>query len=858
MSQTKTAAPTGIKAIAETTLPSNHNAAVTFLNMLAPDGDVTFQTFDDNADIRDGDKARVIHAELGDYVRSMDELAILNQRGAGVFVTVNKTDGKGRKAENMLAVRALFADFDTVDDDRPAMLAKCTLPPSILVESSPGKHHAYWLVADFPVGQFTDAQKIVIAFFGSDNIHDLPRVMRLPGFTHRKVKGGVASPPFTTKVIGGAGKRYSYTVIRAWLASIQPVPTSRSNLEGVAVPVSQHGSDRFAESALERALGAVMGAAEGGRNNVLFKEACGLYGFVLASRLPKDQVSDRLTQAAQSCGLSDGEIRSTLKNAFKRASPRYDGMPTDRMVTAEIIGPNPPNVPLLPLRPIPEPYPIDALPPLMRDAAMAIAHHVQAPIALAAQCVIGAAAYFAQSRVNAPHLGNLDGMPCSLFMLTLADSGDRKTDCRRLAFKVIDDAEKKAMQKHNVCMAEIKKGEGGKGTRPEDYQKSNPLPADPRTQYSDASFERIVGDFITGRSAAVWDTDEGGQVLGGHSLKGDSRAAILGGLVKLFDIGTADRTRAVGNQQGSGIAYNRRLTLHLLAQEVTVKSSLKDPLLRGQGFLPRFLFMRIESIAGSRFQTLERLDDKPDADPQLLAYWGRCADIQATPAAIDPHTHEVIARPLQMTPDATKEWIATYNIWEAKQAELGEFEELRPFAGRAGELARRVAAVFAFFNGSQQIDADCMQGALAVVGHSLNEWARYSRSVRIDPVLEEANFFMSWLRDPTRAQDWQVFDKDRFGKSGPNKLRSAAKRDPVLEFLSRRGDLISSDGKEYRLAPEESADSAESTSFSGLQTEDRLRKSEEDLLVSQKVTASSTFSLRSMYERLKMTFGNLR
>ncbi len=36
------------------------------------------------------------------------------------------------------------------------------------------------------------------------------------------------------------------------------------------------------------------------------------------------------------------------------------------------------------------PYPIHALPPLARDAVIAIAEHVQAPIAMTAQCVIGA------------------------------------------------------------------------------------------------------------------------------------------------------------------------------------------------------------------------------------------------------------------------------------------------------------------------------------------------------------------------------------------------------------------------------------------------------------------------------------
>jgi hypothetical protein len=36
----------------------------------------------------------------------------LNREGAGVFVTVNETDLKGRTAKNITSVRAVFVDLD--------------------------------------------------------------------------------------------------------------------------------------------------------------------------------------------------------------------------------------------------------------------------------------------------------------------------------------------------------------------------------------------------------------------------------------------------------------------------------------------------------------------------------------------------------------------------------------------------------------------------------------------------------------------------------------------------------------------------------------------------------------------------
>jgi len=70
---------------------------------------------------------------------------------------------------------------------------------------------------------------------------------------------------------------------------------------------------------------------------------------------------------------------------------------------------------------------------------------------------------------------------------------------------------------------------GLKGKARDEFLAAHPMPPDPKTQYSDATFEPLAGDFIRGMPAASWDTDEGGQMLGGSSLKADTVAATLGG-----------------------------------------------------------------------------------------------------------------------------------------------------------------------------------------------------------------------------------------------------------------------------------------------------------------------------------------
>lgn len=177
-----------------------------FLEVMAQGERVTFQTFDDTPAKRPK-LARTLHGTLDEHATLLGEL---NAKGAGVFVTVNATDGGGRKRENVTRVRALFADFDDPAPDTRERLRADDLPPSIIVESSPGKLHAYWQADGLELTEFTALQKRVATAWGSDpSVNDLPRVLRLPGFLHNK------GEPQPVRLIETSGKRYGAEELRA-------------------------------------------------------------------------------------------------------------------------------------------------------------------------------------------------------------------------------------------------------------------------------------------------------------------------------------------------------------------------------------------------------------------------------------------------------------------------------------------------------------------------------------------------------------------------------------------------------------------------------------------------------------------
>ena len=151
-----------------------------FLSALAGTGRITFQTFDDTA-AKKKQLSKILHGSMDQHDAKLRQL---NRQGAGVFAMVNHGDGKGRRKENVQSVRALFVDLDGAPLE-PVMRAP--IQPQITVESSPGRFHAYWLVNDVPLADFTHFQSHLAQMFDADPaVKDLPRVMRLPGFYHHK------------------------------------------------------------------------------------------------------------------------------------------------------------------------------------------------------------------------------------------------------------------------------------------------------------------------------------------------------------------------------------------------------------------------------------------------------------------------------------------------------------------------------------------------------------------------------------------------------------------------------------------------------------------------------------------------
>jgi hypothetical protein len=196
--------------------PAQH--ARVFLSLLVPNANATpfhFRTFDD---LKSRKLGHLSQNFLGRLELCEADLRKHNAGGAGVFVVINEG---GQSDAEITQVRAVMADTDGA----PLEPIVDALTPHIVVSSSPGNWHVYWLVDhDFPLDCFRPVQKAIAKKFGTDPVICNPsRVMRIPGFAHRK---GV---PYDVHLMEARPKlpRYSHAEIVAGLRLYEDADVSR-------------------------------------------------------------------------------------------------------------------------------------------------------------------------------------------------------------------------------------------------------------------------------------------------------------------------------------------------------------------------------------------------------------------------------------------------------------------------------------------------------------------------------------------------------------------------------------------------------------------------------------------------------
>ncbi len=183
-------------APAETPADLEH-PTITFLRALDPSPTARFNvaTFTDvpkNSQKPNPDKLARRYADqtLLDVVRLLPKLEHANQRGAGIFGTVNQCKGNRSKA-NVVKIRGCHADLDGVSAAQLQAIRAILLPTMEVETSSPLRCHCYWLLNPKEALALETAEAInkSLVTLGADKAAtDASRLLRLPGFKHMKYR----------------------------------------------------------------------------------------------------------------------------------------------------------------------------------------------------------------------------------------------------------------------------------------------------------------------------------------------------------------------------------------------------------------------------------------------------------------------------------------------------------------------------------------------------------------------------------------------------------------------------------------------------------------------------------------------
>lgn len=445
-----------------------------------------------------------------------------------------------------------------------------------------------------------------------------------------------------------------------------------------------------------------------------------------------------------------------------------------------------------------KPYPVDALGDLIGAAVKGAAECIQAPLELCAQSALANVSLAVQGHANValPFAGGKPS-PVSLFLLSVAESGDRKSSVDKAlggaAVEAFEEARSEevrnernayhnAKEAHELARDQMKSKARKEGLSPLDTARAldglGSPPAEPMSAtltFSDPTIEGLHKQFSKGQPSAALFSTEGGAFVGGVGMSPDNALKTGALLSELWDGAPIKRLRAL---DGEATMRNRRLCFHLMMQPGAAHAWLSNPVLRDQGLFSRLLVCAPKSLAGTR---LYRETD-PAHIRAVKAFSAHIGDLLEHPLPLNPdRPGELQPRSLALKADATALFHEFSDAIERQIGPGGPLESVKGLACKTPEHAGRIAAVLALGDDlkADAIDRPLMARGIKLAQWYLNEALRLMDAEAFPADLLNAERVLSWLQE----REEQAFSLPCLYMKGPRCVRhkeTAAKAVAVL------------------------------------------------------------------------------
>lgn len=436
------------------------------------------------------------------------------------------------------------------------------------------------------------------------------------------------------------------------------------------------------------------------------------------------------------------------------------------------------------------PYPVEALPEGLRGAIVEAQSFIKAPMAMVAGSVLAALSTSAQAHIDVRRNKKLHG-PASLFLLTIADSGERKSTCDGVFSSPIAAYEykerisnKPIIKKHNAdadiwraerdgLLAAIKnqaRDTEKKGGKPlsalkeklREHEESEPeRPLEPVLLLEDETQESLIKGLGKGWPTVGILSSEGGTVFGSHAMGKDSITRALATYNVLWD----GKPLRVGRKTTDSFTVeNARLTMAVQIQESVLRDFIikSGSLARGSGFFARFLVAWPGSTQGTR-----EYSEPPKDTPSLNLYHKRIEEILSNNQSIIDDK-KINPKMLSFATEAKEYWVDFFNLIEEQLSAGGEFCETKDVASKTADNAVRLAGLFQIYKGdADEIDIESIKSGCDLALWYLVESKRFFSELALPAELAGALRVDNWIIDYCNQNQESAVDNSRLRQFGP-------------------------------------------------------------------------------------------
>ena len=461
----------------------------------------------------------------------------------------------------------------------------------------------------------------------------------------------------------------------------------------------------------------------------------------------------------------------------------------------------------------PPPYPLHRFHLLVAEAARELKWNLKAPDALIGMSLLATMSTVSQDFIDV-RLPTGQLRPVSLYIIGVAESGERKTTVDYRVAEPIHEHDDMLMAQYEAGMARyakelslwkdthralrrkraklIEQGKPLDGINDELDQHHELVPSIPKLRQiirSDIT-GRALADALHGDSESIAVmVDEGDIILRSEIMRQ------LGMLNAAWDGSSLKLDRADGKRV---LARNPRVTLSIRVQPVVIRQYLDNhgEHARGSGHFSRYLVGWPVSTQGNRCIT------------PLAPCWGKLEHFHQRVKQLlckrDKRLHDSTMERtvIEFTDEAKAEWIKLANDVERSLHPVnGSLHDIADFGSKLCEIVGRVAAILHFFTEQDgNIDADTLHRAVDIVGWHTDEFQRlFGESTEVSIAHADSEVLARWLHAHIWQPGYNHMPRNDLLSVGPARLRKKRRLDPALDILiENRTVWIGSDNSKKR------------------------------------------------------------